>query len=139
MPHFCHMSPIMRKPDFCLYENIGTDQLCSNCSVFVCAIQIVQFLVFLNLKFQASNHLLRLYRPVCVGPGRKPRRPVFLRRGSYYEAIHFLHSQSVTCKLTHKSHKWSRTADQYFCILKSTIPLILKSEISSYLCWKSQC
>ena len=25
---------------------------------------------------------LSLYRPVCVGPGRKPRRPVFLRRGS---------------------------------------------------------
>ena len=24
-----------------------------------------------------------MYRPVCVGPGRKPRRPVFSRRGSY--------------------------------------------------------
>ena len=26
---------------------------------------------------------LRLYRPVCVGPCRKPRRPVFSRRGSF--------------------------------------------------------
>ena len=25
---------------------------------------------------------LMLYRPVCVGPGRLPRRPVFSRRGS---------------------------------------------------------
>ena len=24
-----------------------------------------------------------LYSPVCVGPGRKPRRPVFSKRGSY--------------------------------------------------------
>ena len=24
-----------------------------------------------------SSHPLWLYRPVCVGPGRKPRRPVF--------------------------------------------------------------
>ena len=26
---------------------------------------------------------MRLYRPVCVTPGRKPRRPVFSRHGSY--------------------------------------------------------
>ena len=29
------------------------------------------------MKFQASSHLLRLYRLVCVGPGRKPHRPLF--------------------------------------------------------------
>ena len=40
-------------------------------SAFVFAGQEVQFL-FLNPKFQASNLLLRLYRPVCVGPGRNP-------------------------------------------------------------------
>ena len=44
----------------------------------------MQFL-HLNPKFQASSHLLWLYRPVCVGPGRKPRRPVFSKRGSYEE------------------------------------------------------
>ena len=53
-------------------------------SAFVFATSIVQFLCFLNPKFQVSSHLLWLYSPVCVGPGRKPRRPVFWRRGSFY-------------------------------------------------------
>ena len=52
-------------------------------SVFVFATRIVQFLFYLNPKFQASSHLLWLYSPVCIGPGRKPRRPVFSERGSY--------------------------------------------------------
>ena len=51
-------------------------------SAFVFATRIVQCLSFLNTKFQASSHFLWLYSPVCVGPGRKPRRPVFWRRGS---------------------------------------------------------
>ena len=51
-------------------------------SAFVFATQIVQFLYYLNPKFQASSHLLRLYSSVCVGPGRKPRRPIFSQRGS---------------------------------------------------------
>ena len=34
----------------------------------------VQSLYFLNPKFQAFNHLLWLYSPVCVVPGQKPRR-----------------------------------------------------------------
>ena len=41
-------------------------------SAFVFATRIVQSLFYLNLKFQASNHLLWLYSLVCVGPGRKP-------------------------------------------------------------------
>ena len=52
-------------------------------SAFVFTIRIVQSLYFLNPKFQASRHLLWLCSPVCVGPGRKPRRPVFSGRGSY--------------------------------------------------------
>ena len=75
----------MRKPDFCLGENKGADQLRGNqplISAFVFATRIVQFLFYLNPKFQASSSFLSLYRPVCVGPGRKPRRPVFSRRGS---------------------------------------------------------
>ena len=51
-------------------------------SAFVFAIRIVQSLYYIHLKFQASSHLLWLYRPVCVGPGRKPLRPVFSQRGS---------------------------------------------------------
>ena len=38
----------------------------------------------LNPKLQASSHLVWLYSLVCVGPGRKPRRPVFSERGSYH-------------------------------------------------------
>ena len=34
------------------------------------------------MKFQASSLFLWLYGLVCVGPGRKPRRPVFSERGS---------------------------------------------------------
>ena len=52
-------------------------------SAFVFATRIVQFLFYFNPKFQASSSLLCLYRPVCVRPVRKPRRPLFLRRGSY--------------------------------------------------------
>ena len=53
-------------------------------SGFVFATRIVQSLYFLNTKIQASSHLLWLYSLVCVGPGRKPRRPVFSERGSYH-------------------------------------------------------
>ena len=41
-------------------------------SAFVFATRIVQFLFYLNPKFQASSSFLRLYRSVCVGPVRKP-------------------------------------------------------------------
>ena len=41
-------------------------------STFVFATRIVQFLFYLNLKFQASSSFLCLYRSVCVGPVRKP-------------------------------------------------------------------
>ena len=44
-------------------------------SAFVFAIRIVQSIYNLIPKFQASSHLLWLYSLVCVGPGRKPRRP----------------------------------------------------------------
>ena len=39
---------------------------------FVFATRKVQCLYFLNLKFQASSHLLWLYSLVCIGPGRNP-------------------------------------------------------------------
>ena len=87
-----NMSRIVRKPAFCICKNKDADQLRGNCeadltakliSAFVFAIRIIQFLYYLNPKFQASSHLLWLYNPVCVGLGRKPRRPVFSQRGSY--------------------------------------------------------
>ena len=74
----------MRKPVFCICENKDADQLRGNILVF--AIRIVQSLYYLNPKFQASSHLLWLYSLVCVGPGQRPRRPVFSQRGSYVNA-----------------------------------------------------
>ena len=47
-------------------------------SAFVYTTQIVQSLYFLNPKFEAPNHFLWLYSPVCVGPGQ-----VFSRCDSY--------------------------------------------------------
>ena len=76
----------MRKTAFCICKNkeAVTAKLIST---FVFAISIIQFLCYLNPKFQASSHLLWLYSPVCVGPGWKPRRPVFSQRGSYYDIL----------------------------------------------------
>ena len=70
------MSRRMEKPTICIGENKGADQLRSNCEAdhaFVFATLIVQFLYFLNPKFPASNHLLWLYSPVCVRPGRNTK------------------------------------------------------------------
>ena len=66
----------MRKPACCICEIKEADQLCGNPE----ADQRLRFslhgkvlsLCFLNPKFQASMHLLLLYRPVSFGPGRKP-------------------------------------------------------------------
>ena len=71
------LSRLMGKPTICIGENKDADQLRGNreadlISAFVFAIRIVQFLFYLNPKFQASSSFPRLYRPVCVGPGRKP-------------------------------------------------------------------
>ena len=69
----------MRRPYFCICENKTADQLRGNAkliSVFVFTPGIVQSLSFLNTKLQASSHFLRLRSLICVGPGRKPRRPV---------------------------------------------------------------
>ena len=58
----------MRKPAFCTYVKTKAQIMIS---AFVFATHRVQSLSFLNPKFQASSHLLWLYSPVCVRPGRK--------------------------------------------------------------------
>ena len=82
--------PPREKTGFCICENKDEDQILTAklISAFVFATRIAESLFFLNPKFQASIHLLWLYRPVCVGPGRKPRRPVFSQRGSYEYTLH---------------------------------------------------
>ena len=68
----------MRKPAFCICENKYADQLRSNReAAFVFATLIVQSLYLLNTKFQTSSQFVWSYSLVCLGPGRKPRRPVF--------------------------------------------------------------
>ena len=65
----------MGKPTICIGENKDADQLRSNAkliSAFVFATRIVQFLFYLNPKFQASSYFLCLYSLICVGPVRKP-------------------------------------------------------------------
>ena len=66
----------MRKPTICICENKDADRssavTAKLISAFIFATKIVQFLNFLNPKFQASSHLLYLYSLVCVGPGRIP-------------------------------------------------------------------
>ena len=65
----------MGKPTICICENKGADQLRSNREAdqrlcFRYSDSTVPLL--LNPKFQASSSFLRLYRSVCVEPGRKP-------------------------------------------------------------------
>ena len=82
----CHLSLVVRKPVFAYAKTktqISFAVTAKLISAFVFATQIVQSLYYLNPKFQASSHHLWLYSPVCVGPGRKPRRPVFSERGSF--------------------------------------------------------
>ena len=70
-----NMSRLVGKPTICIGENKGADQQAktkAQISAFVFATRILQFLYFLNPKFQASSSFLCLYRPVCVGPVRKP-------------------------------------------------------------------
>ena len=85
---------VVRKPAFCICENKDADQLCGYTakliSAFVFATRLVQSLYFLNPKFQTSSRLQWLYSPVCVEPGRKPRRPVFSQQGSFYHSLTLL-------------------------------------------------
>ena len=72
------------QPTICIGENKGADQLRSYCKAdqhLVFATCIVQFLYFLNTKFPASNHLLRLYSLVCV-TWPEPKLLIFSRPGS---------------------------------------------------------
>ena len=99
---FSNMSLVMRKPAFCICENKDADQLrgyAKLISIFILATRIVQSLYFLNPKFQASSHLLWLYSPVCVGPGRNPRKLVFQQRGSYSLSL-YLNRQFLTLTWT---------------------------------------
>ena len=70
------LNRLVGKPTICIGENKDADQLRGNAklsSAFVFATRIVQFLFYINPKFQASSSFLYLYRSVSVGPVRKPQ------------------------------------------------------------------
>ena len=111
-----HMSLVVRKPAFCICENKDADQLRGNAmliSAFVFATRIVQSLYYLYPKLQASSHLLWLYRPVCVRPGRKPRRrvsqneahivcPIFLMNVFFVQKkFRFIHMYPISSEYVH--------------------------------------
>ena len=73
----------MGKPTICICENKDADQLRGNREAdhaFVFATRIVQFLFYLNPKFQASSSFLCLYRPVFGNHivGFPTRRLIFM-------------------------------------------------------------
>ena len=68
-------------------------------SAFVFATRKVQSLHYLNPKYQASSNLLWLYSPVCVGPGRKPKRQVFSEQGSYPFLLQIHLFKACACQL----------------------------------------
>ena len=64
----------MGKTTICIGENKDADQLRGTAkliSAFVFATRIVQFLFYLNPKFQASSSFLCFYSSVCARPVRK--------------------------------------------------------------------
>ena len=70
---------IVRKPAFCMCENKGADQLYDNRTADhrLCFRYINSTIPLLPKSEILSLYpLLLLYRPVCVGLGRKPRRQV---------------------------------------------------------------
>ena len=78
----------MRKQGFFAYAKTKTQisfaVTAKLISAFVFATRIVQPLYYLNSKFQASSHLLWLYSPVGVGPGRKPLEDRFSQNEAHF-------------------------------------------------------
>ena len=109
-----YMSLVMRKPAFCVCKNKDADQLRSSgklISAFVFATRLVQSFFYLNPKFKASSHLLWFFSPYCVGPGRKPRRQVFSRQGSYsgillLHTIYYIQEQTYCIQFLYLGSYW---------------------------------
>ena len=74
-----HLSRVTGTPAFCECKNKGADQLRSNCTAnqHLC-IRYMDSTNPLLAKSEISSHLLWLYSPLCVGPGRKPQKTAFL-------------------------------------------------------------
>ena len=117
-----YMSHVMRKPFFA-YAKTKTQISCAVTSqlisAFVFAIRLVQALFYLNPKFQASSYLLRLYSPVCVRSGRKPRRPVFSPQGSIWPENNRI--CATLCKSIENSYSLITLTKYYHFVLRSIL------------------
>ena len=89
-------------------------------SAFVFATRIVQFLFYLNPKFQASSSFLCLYRSVCVGPVRKPHC------WFSHEAVLIL----ITCIITRILHTKCTKPKQFHFFDRDSNYLIVGSQLS---------
>ena len=72
----------MRQPAFCICENKHRKQLPISIEIFQSFLKQINCAVTYP-KLQATSHLLWLYSPDCVEPGRKHGRQVFSRCGSF--------------------------------------------------------
>ena len=98
-----YMNHVMRKTDFCICENRGTDQqLCSNCIAdqCLCCHFIDRSTFFSYLKFQASS----LFSD-CTDLVRNPR-PVLSSRSSFRLpeqclTVHELRKSYMACMKSH--------------------------------------
>ena len=81
------MSGIVSKPEFD-WKNKGSDQLCSKCTAdqHLCFRYTDSTIPLLNLKSEASSHLLWLLGPVCVRPGPN-REKWFARTAAHLEIL----------------------------------------------------
>ena len=77
-----NVSRVVRKRFFLHMQKKDADQLRGDLEADqrLC-FRYIGRIIPLRLKSQVSSHLLWLYSPICVRPGRKTRRPVFSQRG----------------------------------------------------------
>ena len=67
------LSLVMRKPAFCICENKDADQLCGNRTAdqrLCFRYTNCTFPLLPTSEISSPYHILWLYSPVCVGPGR---------------------------------------------------------------------
>ena len=133
---FTYLSQPVGKPTICIGENKGQISFAVTAkliSAFVFAPRIVQFLFYLNPKFQLSSSFLCLYRAVCVVPVRKPHcwfshkvaHLLIMFPGSWFLSIMLIEkwSQWLSSNAMHQTrqtlipfeHLWITTSNILIC------------------------
>ena len=106
---------------FCICENKDADQLRSNCAADqrLCFRYTDSTIPLLpDSKFQVSSYILWLCNSVCVGPGRKHRRPVFSQRGSDDDSyILGVRTLSVFTMMLSAQRSGSDFLTLFFCLI----------------------